>query len=816
MSPLPLLVLAVLWSLFQAGADAAGRPGPPVKLILDTDMSGDADDAGTLAMLHALADRGECALLATVVNRKDKTNASAGAVDAINTWYGRPDVPIGTDKVGPEALQRTSRYAAALRDGFPNDIGPDDGAPDALDVYRAVLAAQPDTSVTICSVGALSNLAELWRREPDLVRAKVRLLVVMGGRFPPQEKPETNIATHPEAARLVAAHWPSEIAWQGFEVGNAVITGAALKNTPASNPVRRAFELRMFGSRPSIEGGQPSYDQAAAYYAVRGPDPELWSEERGARVVVDDAGLTRRVADPDSRHVLVRRACAPEALAAKIEALMVAPPERLTTTDPQQGPAGPLPGVDGLRRIELTEGWAVKAIAPCVELDAAARSGAGEEPDAAGWIPAGAMPATVHDILLREGRIEAPWGPGGTEKCFWVGERDWLYAVRFPIGDAGREARLRFAGLAHKVDVYLNGQRLASHAGKLPLAVDVSGLLQPENTLVLHFHADRQDRQAGAPEPGRRRKAGSYLGPNPDISTVGVFDQVCVEISDGRRMTEIVTDVSLDEGLTQGTVTVEVAGIGHPGTVELRLRLRDPEGRLVGETTTSAEVKDGRFAGRCVVGVDRPGLWWPRGYGDQPLYRAEVALLADGRVRHTEGRTIGFRRVRMPEPLHFVVNGVPVFLRGGAWVTPEPDERRLGPGPARSGSSTLAENAQLQCLPDLGAGRGAARQVLRDGRCEGIPDLAGFHAAAHEAGRPEHRRAARTRPPGSSSASSIIPRSCAGAAATRRPSGRTRTTTRTSRTTVRGRAWPPPRRSGPCAENSIPTATTSPAVPTSE
>ncbi len=52
------------------------RQHAPVPLILDTDMSGDADDAGTLAMLHALADRGECRLLATVVNRADLTKAS--------------------------------------------------------------------------------------------------------------------------------------------------------------------------------------------------------------------------------------------------------------------------------------------------------------------------------------------------------------------------------------------------------------------------------------------------------------------------------------------------------------------------------------------------------------------------------------------------------------------------------------------------------------------------------------------------------------------------------------------------------------------
>lgn len=311
---------------YVTGQRLAADHAAPVKLILDTDMSGDADDAGALALLHALADRGECELLATLVNRKDLANASAAAVDAINTWYGRPDLPIGTDKAGPTALQRTSLYTPGLRDGFPHDSGPDDRAPDALDVYRQVLAAQPDGSVTICSVGALSNLATLLRHEPALVRAKVRRLVVMGGQLPPRDRPETNLGTHVEAARCVAAHWPTEIAWQGFEVGQRVITGEGLKQTPAANPVRRAYELRRHAGRPSIEGGQPSYDQAAALYAIRGPDPELWHRAAGGRLEIDEQGLTRWSADASGRHVLVSRACPPARMAERIEALMVQPP----------------------------------------------------------------------------------------------------------------------------------------------------------------------------------------------------------------------------------------------------------------------------------------------------------------------------------------------------------------------------------------------------------------------------------------------------------------------------------------------------------
>ena len=71
----------------------AGERSSSVPIIFDTDLGYDTDDAGALAVLHALADRGEAEILATVTVVGDPQ--SAGALDVINTYYGRPDVPVG-------------------------------------------------------------------------------------------------------------------------------------------------------------------------------------------------------------------------------------------------------------------------------------------------------------------------------------------------------------------------------------------------------------------------------------------------------------------------------------------------------------------------------------------------------------------------------------------------------------------------------------------------------------------------------------------------------------------------------------------------
>ncbi|MFG0332918.1 MAG: nucleoside hydrolase [Maioricimonas sp. JB049] len=329
----------------MAGAIAVAAAGQamatePVRVIFDTDMANDCDDAGALAVLNALADAGEAEILAVVTNRRDTAFASAAAVDAINTWYGRPDIPIGTDKDGATIRGGgPSSYTPTLRDEFPHDTGSDLDMPDALTIYRRTLAAQPDTSVVICSVGALSNLEDLLRSGPDeyspltgpeLIEQKVRETVIMGGGFPRTAVPETNIRLDPAAAVSVVNDWPGPILWQGYEVGAKIITGTGLQTAPETNPVRRAFKLRPFHDGTSLQLGKPSHDQAAVLLAVRGPQPAYWIVVERGRAVSDSDGHTRWKTDRNKPHRYVRIKGHQRHLEQIIEELMARPPRRLS------------------------------------------------------------------------------------------------------------------------------------------------------------------------------------------------------------------------------------------------------------------------------------------------------------------------------------------------------------------------------------------------------------------------------------------------------------------------------------------------------
>ena len=229
-----------------------------MKVIYETNMCATVDDVGALAVIHGLQNRGETELLAVCLNATGDPDGAA-AIDAINTWYGRGNIPVGIWK-GPFPDPDTSRYMHVLT-SFPHDIN-SKSAPSALEIYRKVLAKQADKSVTIISTGYLQNLDELLRNEPDLVAAKVKELVIMGAY---QNDPEHFVLHDTQkAAQNVIQHWPTPLVFH--LLGEGIMTGSGLKDTPEENPVRMAYSLQLGPDFPD----NASWDQMTVLYAVRG------------------------------------------------------------------------------------------------------------------------------------------------------------------------------------------------------------------------------------------------------------------------------------------------------------------------------------------------------------------------------------------------------------------------------------------------------------------------------------------------------------------------------------------------------------------
>ena len=277
----------------------------PVKVIFDTDMITDYDDMGALATLHALADRGECEILATVSSTRG--NASVAAIEICNAFCGRPDLPVGAPKsdsavrgapFGHDKYVRLrGKYARWVRHADA------DSAPDAVEVYRKTLASQPDASVVVCTVGFLTNLRDLLASKPDaisplsgrdLVKAKVVRWVAMGGFYPWGE--EYNFKGDPVASRDVLRDWPTPMVYTDGQYGKDVYTGRRLAETPQEgNPVHDVYAWTM-EPRETIthrswdqHAGHSSWDQTAVLIAVRGVD-SYFTPEYGTYEMTDDKG----------------------------------------------------------------------------------------------------------------------------------------------------------------------------------------------------------------------------------------------------------------------------------------------------------------------------------------------------------------------------------------------------------------------------------------------------------------------------------------------------------------------------------------------
>jgi len=267
----------------------------PVKIIFDSDMGPDYDDVGALTMLHAFADSGKAEILGTIAS--NKYSLVAPCLNVINTYYGRPQIPIGVPKTHGVNIGCSQHWSDSLIANYPHSIKSNDQAQDAVSLYRKILASQPDTSVVIVTVGFLTNLNDLLLSGSDtfsplsgknLVQKKVKRLVSMAGKFP--EGWEFNVKEDSTSSKYVFENWPTRIILSGFEIGEKIFTGKNLIKSNLKSPAKMAFKIAMSFSE-SDKNGRMSWDQTAVLTAIQGPD-ENFSEIYG-KMIAEPSGFNR-------------------------------------------------------------------------------------------------------------------------------------------------------------------------------------------------------------------------------------------------------------------------------------------------------------------------------------------------------------------------------------------------------------------------------------------------------------------------------------------------------------------------------------------
>ena len=281
-----------------------------IRVIYDCDMGSSTDDLFALMMLYRYMDMQRCTLLGVIVDRMDRANADA--VDVLNNYYGYPDIPIGLETQGVEAPRVFIPYhnLAYARNTnaeplFKRTVGDDGTYMEGYKLYRKLLAAQPDKSVTVASVGFLTCLARLMESGPDeysplsgldLLQKKVKAIYLMGGVFGKSDQHDYNFTAAIRYSQTFFDKLPKDIdiVFSPGEVGDPLYYSAETiisdMNWTDAHPIKWIYEFL------NEDKFQKMWDPLAVIQAVEGD--ELFTLSERGWVELTPTGETNFTPDP--------------------------------------------------------------------------------------------------------------------------------------------------------------------------------------------------------------------------------------------------------------------------------------------------------------------------------------------------------------------------------------------------------------------------------------------------------------------------------------------------------------------------------------
>jgi inosine-uridine nucleoside N-ribohydrolase len=323
-------VISLLFIGLMFGCDSA-KDDRPVKVILDTDIAGDYDDVGAMAVLHNLADDGEADILA--VMSCNAYHTTVPTISVLNEYFGRADIPVGVTKAEWPNKDCPQQWAQAIISKYPHALKSNDSAPDAVQLYREILASQPDTSVTIITVGFFTNLANLLDSGPDdhselngteLVKKKVKELVSMAAGIEEGKESgrEYNVFVDAPASKKVFNEWPTPVTLSGFEIGEKVLTGIKLIHNDSiqNSPVKDAYQVALNYDKNTT--GRMSWDQTAVLVAIKGIEP--FFDYKRLNFDIKEDGTNVIIPGEKFKYLLFKQT--PEQISRHIEELMMDAP----------------------------------------------------------------------------------------------------------------------------------------------------------------------------------------------------------------------------------------------------------------------------------------------------------------------------------------------------------------------------------------------------------------------------------------------------------------------------------------------------------
>ena len=344
--------------------------------------------------------------------------------------------------------------------------------------------------------------------------------------------------------------------------------------------------------------------------------------------------------------------------------------------------------------------------------------------------------------------MEDPYYRDNELKALKIMEHDFVYETVFTVGKEIIEQKvkiLRFEGIDTLADIYLNENLLGS-VDNMHRTWEFSVgtcLKEGENHLCVSLHSPTRyirkmyeenhvegtsDAMRGFPSI---RKAHCMFGWDwgPRLPDAGIWRDVkLLGYSDGRIESVYFTQVH-ENGQVRVLADLEVEPVeentGEKEKFDWKITVTDPDGNKsaylesclqnrreeescagVFEKSVKADLKK-----TCMeILVTEPKLWWPNGYGEQPLYQIKTELLRNGKVLDTDEKRIGLRTMTVRrekdeygESFAHEVNGVAIFAMGGDYI---PEDNILSRVTKERTRDLLlqAKRANFNCIRVWGGG----------------------------------------------------------------------------------------------------------------
>lgn len=268
------------------------------KVILDTDIGADCDDAGAIALLFEYLKKYDAELLGICSCTSDPY--AIAVIKAIAEYYKYENLTVGAHK-GVSILPDVSKFTRPVTKMYCKYESSACAAIGDVEFYESLLKNAEDDSVTVITIGMFTNISAILNKDPILFNKKVHSIVSMGGKYPKGK--EYNIEKDPLSAENVLEKYRGMIVFNPFEVGEKVMTG--FNEHCDDNPVFDCYNLYKNGKIPCLNS---SWDLITVQYAFEG-NGEFYALSKPMAVTVNmDGEMTVKKDRNASNYFIIKKA----------------------------------------------------------------------------------------------------------------------------------------------------------------------------------------------------------------------------------------------------------------------------------------------------------------------------------------------------------------------------------------------------------------------------------------------------------------------------------------------------------------------------